>query len=338
MLSVIIPTRNRAESLRLTLQSLQSQILPVDLFEVLVVDNGSMDNTREICASFKNTIRHLRYFFEETPGLHVGRHLGMEMAKSDILVFVDDDIVAAQGWLQAIVSTFSDPAVQLVGGPSVPLYEQAPPEWMEAFWTRTADGKNICGYLSLLDFGDKECEIDPALIWGLNYSIRKGTLIELGGFHPDGFPWELRRFRGDGETALSVEAKRRGLKALYQPGARVHHKIPANRMTVEYFERRAFLQGISDSFTRLRQPPVHKSSDNKRNEIDWLLPIKMIKKRLKKIFAPPTHDIYRDIKIRIGQSHEAGISFHQREVQCDPELLQWVLRNNYLGENGRLPE
>lgn len=335
--SIIVPTRNRADLLQMALQSLQSQTLLVDSFEVIVVDNGSIDNTREICASFENRIPQLRYFYEETPGLHVGRNLGMEMAKSEILVFVDDDIIAEQGWLQAIVNTFNDPNVQLVGGPSLPLYDEAPPEWMEAFWTRTPDGKSSCGSLSLLEYGDKECEIDPTLIWGLNYSIRKKTLIDLGGFHPDSFPWELRRFRGDGETAPSVEAKRRGLKAIYQPGACVHHIIPANRMTVEYFERRAFLQGISYSFIRLRQPHDSKSLDNERNEIDWLLPIRMLKKGLKKTFAATTYDIYRDKKTRIGQSHEAGRSFHQREVQCDPVLLEWVLRKNYLGENGRLP-
>ena len=338
ILSVIIPTRNRAKFLSGALESLTRQTYSLDMFEVIVVDNGSTDNTREICVSFKNRMPQLRYFYEEKPGLHVGRHLGMEMAKSEILVFTDDDIIAVQGWLQAIVNAFNDHNVQLVGGPSLPLYEQAPPEWMEVFWTRTPDGKSSCGSLSLLDFGDKECEIDPTLIWGLNYSIRGKTLIDLGGFHPDGFPWELRRFRGDGETALSVEAKRRGLKAIYQPGACVHHIIPANRMTVEYFERRAFLQGISSSFSELRQPQTHKILDNKKDEIDWLLPIKTLKRRLNKIFAPTTHDIYRDIKIKIGQSHEAGMSFHQREVQCDPELLRWVLRKNYLGENGRLPE
>jgi len=335
-LSVIIPTRNRAKYLSGALESLTRQTYPLDMFEVIVVDNGSTDNTREVCASFKNKIPQLQYYYEEAPGLHVGRHLGMEMAKSGILVFADDDIIVAQGWLQAIVNTFNDPNVHLVGGPSLPLYEQPPPAWMEAFWSRTPDGKTSCGSLSLLDFGDKECEIEPTMIWGLSYSIRKKTLIELGCFHPDSFPWELRRFRGDGETAPSLEAKRRGLKVIYQPGACVQHIIPANRMTVEYFERRAFLQGISDSYARLRQSADH-SPDKTKNEFDWLLPLRMLKRNLNKIFAPTTNDIYRDLKIRIGKSHEAGMSFHQREVQRDPALFQWVQRKNYIGENGKLP-
>ena len=77
MLSVIIPTRNRADFLQLALQSLQSQTLPADLFEVLVIDNGSTDNTEQIVASLQQQLGNVRYFFDPTPGLHVGRHLGM---------------------------------------------------------------------------------------------------------------------------------------------------------------------------------------------------------------------------------------------------------------------
>ena len=48
MLSVIIPTRNRADLLQMALQSLQKQTLPADQFEVLVIDNGSTDNTQQV--------------------------------------------------------------------------------------------------------------------------------------------------------------------------------------------------------------------------------------------------------------------------------------------------
>ena len=339
LLSVIIPTLNPLNQLQDLLRAILDQDASSAEREIILVDNKTCPDQESFLklASFLGATDNLRYFHEPVPGLHAGRHRGLHESSGEILTFIDDDIMPAPGWLDAIANTFNDPNVHLVGGPSLPLYEQAPPEWMEAFWTRTSDGKRSCGYLSLIDYGDKECEIEPTLVWGLNYSIRKKTLTDLGGFHPDGMPWKLRRYRGDGETAPSVEARRRGLKALYQPRACVYHKIPANRITVEYFERRAFLQGISDSFVELRQPPVNKSSDDKRNEIDWLLPLRILKTEFKKIFVPTSHDIFRDVKVRISQSYEAGMSFHQREVQNDPVLLEWVLRKNYLGENGRLP-
>jgi hypothetical protein len=202
---------------------------------------------------------------------------------------------------------------------------------MEAFWTRTPDGKSSCGSLSLLEYGDKECEIDPTLIWGLNYSIRKKTLIDLGGFHPDSFPWELRRFRGDGETAPSVEAKRRGLKAIYQPGACVYHIIPANRMTVEYFEKRSYLQGISDSYTQIRRmnDNLIPNKLNRRTQLRFFLDkIKIIKKR--SLSVP---DSYSEIKSKVNLAYRLGYEYHQSEVRSDEKLLNWVLKENYWDED-----
>jgi glucosyl-dolichyl phosphate glucuronosyltransferase len=57
-----------------------------------------------------------------------------------ILVFLDDDIEAAPGYLHAILDAFEDPAVQLVGGPNLPRYESEPPAWVESFWSTTLYG------------------------------------------------------------------------------------------------------------------------------------------------------------------------------------------------------
>jgi glucosyl-dolichyl phosphate glucuronosyltransferase len=98
MISVIIPTRNRAELLRAALLSLSLQTLPPEDFEVLVVDNGSTDHTKKVVNGF-NGLMHLRYFFDPTPGLHVGRHRGLREASGEILVYGDDDIEALPTWL-----------------------------------------------------------------------------------------------------------------------------------------------------------------------------------------------------------------------------------------------
>ena len=94
-LSVIIPTRNRADDLRDVLQSLLNQTLGSDRFEVLVVDNGSTDDTCSVAGEFTCSCGNFHYFFEKTPGLHAGRHRGLMEAAGDVLVFVDDDIVAS---------------------------------------------------------------------------------------------------------------------------------------------------------------------------------------------------------------------------------------------------
>jgi hypothetical protein len=107
--------------------------------------------------------------------------------------------------------------------------------------------------LSILDFGETVKEIPPEYRWGCNFSVRKRIVLEAGGFHPDGFPQEMIQYRGDGETAVSKYIHGKGYKAIYNPKASVYHFVPQNRMTQDYFCKRAFNQGISDSFAEMRK-------------------------------------------------------------------------------------
>ena len=113
-------------------------------------------------------------------------------------------------------------------------------------WLERDDGFRILSHLSLLDGGEVSRVCTPLLVWGLCFAVRRETAIKLGGFHPDGYPWGLRRYRGDGETGLALKAEMLGLKAFYQGQTFVRHRVPATRTTPEYFERRSFLQGISE--------------------------------------------------------------------------------------------
>lgn len=130
-LSVIIPTRDHADILDRTLASLVHQQYPNEQFEIIVIDNGSTDNTPAVCETWANRFRHFRSVFEPEPGLHVGRNLGMKLAQSDIVVYTDDDVQAEPSWLQSIAQAFEDPDVYLVGGNNFPDYECTPPTWLE---------------------------------------------------------------------------------------------------------------------------------------------------------------------------------------------------------------
>ena len=155
-------------------------------------------------------------------------------------------------WLSAIKEAFNDEEIQLVGGKNLPKYETCPPEWLKYLWKHRSKMSTLAS-LSLLDNGDEVHEIDPIFVWGLNFSIRKATFFEVGGFHPDCIPKELQRYQGDGEFGLSMKLKSKGYKALYHPGAWVYHRIPKERMTVSYFEERQFYQGVCDSFSNIRK-------------------------------------------------------------------------------------
>lgn len=188
--SVIIPTRNRAELLRACLESLCRQTLEMDRFEVIVVDNGSTDRTKEVVGQFTN-ILPVRCIDAPAPGLHVGRHAGMRSARSQVLMFADDDIKASPTWIASVVSAFADPSVGLVGGNNYPDFECEPPGWLRTWWNMPVGKGKALGYLSILDFGKLDGPIDPSYVWGCNFSIRASALAEVGGFHPDGMPDEL---------------------------------------------------------------------------------------------------------------------------------------------------
>jgi glycosyltransferase involved in cell wall biosynthesis len=255
-LSVIIPTRNRFELLNNALKSLTLQTFPKDEFEVIVIDNGSTDKTKETVVAF-DIIKNLRYFYVDTPGLHNGRHKGLQEAQSDILVYIDDDIEAFPCWLEGIWETFLDKDIVLVGGKCLPKWETEPPFWIYEMWMDTNEYGHSLSALSILDFGDAIKYIPPGYIWGCNFSIRKSTLLETNGFHPDGFPQELIKYRGDGETYVADYIQKKKYKSIYNPKASIYHFVPKSRMTIDYFCKRAFNQGISNSYADIRRLQKH---------------------------------------------------------------------------------
>lgn len=328
-LSVIIPTRNRALFLEDALESILKQTLSLDDFEILVVDNGSTDQTAEVVREFNVKNNQIRYFYVSEPGLHVGRHVGDREAKGEILVFVDDDIIATPGWLRAIQETFKDPAVALVGGKILPKWGGDVPQWIDLFKNHTDYGWTI-GYLSLLDFGDSRKEIPATYVYGCNFSIRKSVLFECGGFHPDSMPQELIRYRGDGETALSLAVMQKGYKAIYEPKATVYHRVAPERLTVDYFCRRAFNQGISDSYTEIRQEHGLGNILTRNSQKTSLLS-KILKKVLQLFMYWKTKLISEQhpIKKQIINAYEEGKSYHKRQVAEDSKLLEYVLKERY---------
>ncbi len=81
-----------------------------------MIDNGSIDDTKDISLSYKNRIMHLNYHYCAEPGLMAARHIGAEKAKEDILCYLDDDSMASLDWLTGIEESFLDDNVVIAGG------------------------------------------------------------------------------------------------------------------------------------------------------------------------------------------------------------------------------
>jgi glucosyl-dolichyl phosphate glucuronosyltransferase len=326
MISVVVPTRNRAGLLARALSSIEKQTLPPNRFEVVVVNNGSTDGTADIVASHVRHMPNLRAVGEPRPGLHAGRHRGLREARGDILVFIDDDIEATPGWLEAIAEAFTEPDVVMVGGNNLPRFERTPPDWLMRLWERPAYGGQAIPWLSILRLPDGMRAVDPTYVWGCNFAIRRQTLLDAGGFHPDAMPREMIRFRGDGETHVSRQVRTAGLKCLFHSGATVSHFVGAARMSFEYFRQRAFDQGISDSFTDLRRGCGAARLGLKAAAV---FSARWLRANLER-----DRDLRR-LRRCMASGYREGYVFHQRMFREDAEIRSWVMRPDFLG-NGEL--
>jgi glycosyltransferase involved in cell wall biosynthesis len=104
--SVIIPTYNRKDSLLRTLDSLRQQTFPMDLLVVVVVDDGSTDDSQTIASQkFPFT---LRYVQQKNQGATAARNYGASISQSEILVFIDDDITLMPQTLEALAAKLSE--------------------------------------------------------------------------------------------------------------------------------------------------------------------------------------------------------------------------------------
>jgi hypothetical protein len=205
---------------------------------------------------------------------------------------------------------------------------------VENQWADTPYGRHL-GYLSLVDFGDKRQEIDPTFVFGLNYSIRKRALLDLKGFNPDCVPDHLLAFLGDGETGLSMKAKAAGFKALYEPKVLVYHRIPAHRLTSAYFEKRAFGQGVSDSYTFLRQRGgrLHLMDRTRLTKLWMAQAADRAVLSCRQLFGRETTTALRS---RFRVAYRDGFRFHMSHAMRSGTLMEWITRESYLPDY-RLP-
>jgi len=329
MISVIIPTRNRADLLVHALESLTKQTLNASEFEVLVIDNGSTDNTAEVVKNFIGRLINLSYYYEPELGLHAGRHRGLRESSGEILVYADDDIEALPTWLMAVSEGFADPELGMMGGNNLPMFIEPPPGWLKRLWEQPAKqyGGKAFPPLSILELSGGIRPLSPLHIWGCNFAIRKSVLLAAGGFNPDGMPKERIHFRGDGETYVSQYVINSGLKSLFHPDASVYHKVTPERMTIAYFHQRGFSQGLSASFSALRTEHMLDRSSKKRLNIYYKI-MRWFYRKLKLLCI--RDEEIRQVMKEMAAGYDEGFSYHQEAFKTDPDVRAWVLKENYL--------
>lgn len=232
-MSVVVCTHRNPTLLAHTLDSLVWQSLDKELYEVIVVDNNSQDNTKDLVESYPS----VKYVLEEKLGLSYARNAGIENARGDIIVFIDDDAEASRSWLDELLKVYDSVAdAWAVGGKVLPIWDALKPDWLTEEYYRS---------LSLVEWGEETRALHwPDRIIGTNCSFRKEAFSSIGNFKP-----ELGRI---GSLLLSFEdteiqqrIAEMGHSVYYTPDATVYHHVPAFRMTEEYFCSRSLGNHLS---------------------------------------------------------------------------------------------
>jgi glucosyl-dolichyl phosphate glucuronosyltransferase len=237
LISVLICTRNRADSLRQTLESLFStQNVELPAWEVVVVES-STDHTRDVCREFAERFPgRFRYLTERKLGKSNALNTAIGAAKGDVLAFTDDDVLCAPDYLQAIRIVFTSDALDGAQGRVLLDCEDGWPKWLDRHY--------LALMADLRDFGDIETDLDGTLC-GTNMVVRAEVFREIGGFAPELGPEGVGMWE---DTEISLRMRQAGRRLIYAPKILVRHQWPRGRLTKSFLRRRFFEQGRAEAY------------------------------------------------------------------------------------------
>lgn len=241
MITATISTYNREHYLPGVLDSLARQTLDKSLFEIVLVDNNSPGNTKEIFEKFAADHASIscRYYLETNQGLSFGRNRGIKEATGKYITFIDDDAFLADDYLEKIYTYFEkNDAVAAIGSKILLHYESVIPDW---------ENKYLNSLLGYFDLGDAEKVFSKSdYPRGSNMSFRMSVFEKVGLFNV-----ELGRIgSGMGGSEEKDIFKRiynfPDLKVVYIPDALVYHCVPVERTTTEFIKKQALGTGKSE--------------------------------------------------------------------------------------------
>lgn len=243
--SIVLVTRNNAELLADALATILADSSSVSR-ELLVVDNGSTDGTREVAAAAgAGAPFPLRLLVEPVPGHSRGRNRGLAAARGEIALFTDDDVLVEDGWADGLCRPFADPQVGVVSGRTLPLWPHEPPGWLRGEHERM---------LALFDHGPESRALEAG-----EYAAGANMAIRIAALRPFAEPFDLslghrgdRRFAYE-ETHL-LDQLRPDHAFFYAADAVVQHRVSSRRMELEWLRGAYFDRGAAiHRMKRLRE-------------------------------------------------------------------------------------
>ena len=220
--SFIIPVYNRPDEVDELLQSMTHQTLTD--FEVIVVEDGSARDCKDVCARYAGKL-DLHYYMKENSGPGQSRNYGAERARGEYLIILDSDVVLPEGYLQSVDDELRTLPADAFGGPDCTHPSFTP--------TQKAISYSMTSFFTTGGIRGGKKKMDKFYPRSFNMGIRRDVYKELGGFS---------RMRFGEDIDFSIRIFKAGHACRLFPGAWVWHK---RRTDFRKFFRQVYNSGIA---------------------------------------------------------------------------------------------
>jgi glycosyltransferase involved in cell wall biosynthesis len=236
-----------------SLESVAASKLPDSVtWEVLVVDNNSSDQTREVVEDIIR--RHpgrFRYLFEPEPGKSHALNSGIHESRGDVLAFMDDDVTVEPLWLQNLTASLNNGEWAGAGGRTLLAEPVSLPQWL------ALSGPHHMEYVlgPLIDLGNESRAIKEPLPYGANMAYRREMFEKHGLFRTDLGPRPGSEIRNE-DTEFGRRLLAAGERLRYEPYAIAYHPVPETRVQKDFFLRWWFDYGRASIREVGRRPDI----------------------------------------------------------------------------------
>lgn len=243
LVSVIICTYNREKYLPLVFGSILQQTLSYTHFEIIIINNNSPGNTKELSDNFikSNPNYKISYFEETNQGLSFARNRGIKESKCDLITFIDDDAVIANDYLEKLFFSFKNhPNCVAIGGKILLKYEGCIPKWENKYLN------SLLGYFnpSNSSFYFKNTNYPR----GSNMTFKKKVFDQIGFFNTNLGRIGNQMIGGEEKELFERIYKYYKDSVLYDPSIIVYHFVPETRITKDFIIKQAFGTGRSELY------------------------------------------------------------------------------------------
>ncbi len=250
--SVVTPVLNGAATIGDLLVALSEQVGAPRATEVIVVDNGSTDDTQTIVSRFPVTL-----LTETRRGPSAARNRGLRHARGEVVVFVDADVLPTRRWLAELVRPFADPGVVVAGGRTLSYLPKTPAErFMAQMPTSKLEYAFFRQHLPYVGAG--------------NMAVRRQAALAIGGWNEELYAAE------DLDFCIRL-VRHYGCPILRPPDAVLFNR---QRTTAEALQQQAWHHGQGLGQIHLRYPDVVRLHAGRRLAAGWILAVRSLKARI----------------------------------------------------------